>query len=153
MPRKFQDLGIIRAITQARKMLVKRNSEDLEFLVSRWLMEMQTFVASWGEFAPTLEDVVALTSLPLFGDAQIARFKLTDKDNKARHDALMQFLRKTKYGTSKKSTYLTWTCYFVDGAGKDSPFQLEALLAFGLVISYSQVHRRTVCTARCFLWR
>lgn len=92
MPKKFQDLGIMSAITRARKVSVERNSEDLEFLVSRWSTEMHTLVATWGEFGPTLEDVVALTSLPMFGDAQVAHFKCTDKDSKARHDALTQFL-------------------------------------------------------------
>lgn len=113
-------------------MSVERSSEDFEFLMLRWSIETHTFVASWGEFGPTLEDVVALTLLPLFGDAQVAHFKLTDKDSKVRHDALTQFLQKTKYGASKKSTYLTWASYFVDGAGKDSPFQLEAFLAYWL---------------------
>lgn len=70
----------------------RENSEDLEFLMSRWSTKMQTFVTAWGEFALTLEDVVALTSLPVFGDTQIAHFKLSDKDSKARYDALMQFL-------------------------------------------------------------
>lgn len=138
MSRKFQDLRIIRAITQARKMSVERSSEDFEFLMLRWSIETHTFVASWGEFGPTLEDVVALTSLPLLGDAQVAHFKLTDKDSKVRHDALTQFLQKTKYGASKKSTYLTWASYFVDGAGKDSPFQLEAFLAYWLITLYSR---------------
>lgn len=92
MPKKFQNLGIMRAITQARKESVERNSEDLEFLVSRWSTKMHTFVVTWGEFVPTLEDVVALTSLPMFGDAQVAHFKLKDKDSKARHDPLTQFL-------------------------------------------------------------
>lgn len=91
-----------------------------------------TFVASWGEFGPTLKDVAALTLLPLFGNAQVAHFKLTDKDSKARHDALTQFLQKTNYGASKKSTYLNWASYFVDGTRRDSPFQLEAFLAYWL---------------------
>lgn len=88
-------------------MSVERNLEDLEFLMSRWSIKTHIFVASWGEFGPTVEDVATLTSLPLFGDAQVAHFKPTDKDSKARHDALTQFLQKTKYGASKKSTYPT----------------------------------------------
>lgn len=69
MPKKFHDLGIMRAITQTRRMSVERNSEDLKFLMSRWSTKMHTFVTAWGEFAPTLEDVVALTLLPVFGDS------------------------------------------------------------------------------------
>lgn len=64
MCRKFQDLGILRAITQARKATVERDPKDLEFLLSRWSTEIHSFIAAWGEFGPTLEDVVMLTSLP-----------------------------------------------------------------------------------------
>lgn len=88
-------------------MVVERNPEDLKFLMSRWSTETHTFVTSWEEFGPTLEDIVALTSLPIFGDAQVVHFKLSDKDNKERYNALMSFLQKTKYGASKKATYFT----------------------------------------------
>lgn len=30
---------------------------NLEFLISRWSVESHTFIAVWGEFGPTLEDV------------------------------------------------------------------------------------------------
>lgn len=33
-------------------------------------MESHTFVAAWGEFGPTLEDVVVLTGLSIFDDVQ-----------------------------------------------------------------------------------
>lgn len=45
-----------------------RSHVDLEFLISLWSMETHTFVVSWGEFTPTLEDVVVLFHLPLFVD-------------------------------------------------------------------------------------
>lgn len=48
-----------------------------------------------------------LTSLPIFGDAQVANLKVSEGENKERHSALMSFLAKTKYGTSSKSTYLS----------------------------------------------
>lgn len=57
MPKNLHDLGIMRAITQAWKIAVERNSEDLEFLMSRWSTDIHTFVASWGEFGQTIEDV------------------------------------------------------------------------------------------------
>lgn len=72
MPKKLHDLGITRSITQARRMVVEWNSGDLEFLISRWSIEMHTFIPSWGEFSLTLEDVCVLTSLPIIGDAQVA---------------------------------------------------------------------------------
>lgn len=85
---------------------------------------------SCGEFVLTLEDVMMLTSLPVFGNVQVSHFKLSEKDNMERYNALMSFLQKTKYGASKKATYLTWASYFVDGTGKNEPFQFEAFLAY-----------------------
>lgn len=68
----------------------------------------------------------------IFDDTQVAHFKLTDKENRERHEALTTFLQKTKYGAAKKSTFLTWVTYFVDGPGSKSAYQLEAFLAYWL---------------------
>lgn len=132
MSKKFQDLGKLRAITQARKAAVERDPQDLEFLLSRWNTETHSLVAAWGEFGPTLEDVLVLTSLPIFGDTQVTHFKLTDRENRERHEALTTFLQKTKYGAAKKSTFLTWATYFVDRPGSKSAYQLKAFLAYWL---------------------
>ena len=40
----------------------------LETLIGRWSVKTHTFVLEWGEMTPTLEDVVALTGLELYGD-------------------------------------------------------------------------------------
>lgn len=73
-----------------------------------------------------------LTLLPNFGDTQVAHFKLTEKENKERHEALTSFLPKTKYSAAKKATFLTWATYFVEGPGNKSAYQLEAFLAYWL---------------------
>lgn len=100
MSKKLLELGIMRSITQARRTTVERNSKDLEFLLSRWSIETHSSVTSWGEFGPSLEDVMMLTSLSAFDNVQVAHFKLSDKENKERHNALTSFLQKTKYGTA-----------------------------------------------------
>lgn len=46
MSKKLNDVGIMRAITQVRKMAVERKTEDLEFLMSQWSTETHTFIAS-----------------------------------------------------------------------------------------------------------
>lgn len=48
-----------------------------------------------------------LTSLLVFGDAQVANLNFAEGASRERHNALMSFLLKTKYGTSNKSTYLS----------------------------------------------
>lgn len=44
---------------------VDRNLVDLVFLISRWSSYFHTFVAAWGEFCSSLEDVFMLTGLPV----------------------------------------------------------------------------------------
>lgn len=107
MSKKLLELRIMRSITQSRRIAVEKNSKDLVFLLSSWSIETHSFVTSCEEFSLTLEDVMMLTSLPAFDDIQVTHFKLSDKENKERHDALTSFLQKIKYGTAKKSTYLT----------------------------------------------
>lgn len=46
---------------------------DLEFLISRLSDESHTVVTACGEFCPTLEDVVVLTGLPVFGESKVIR--------------------------------------------------------------------------------
>lgn len=45
---------------------ITRVLEELEFLVSRWSVESQRFITAWGEFGPTLEDVLNVMALPLY---------------------------------------------------------------------------------------
>lgn len=52
----------------SRLLSLTRHHHDLEFLVSCWSVESHTFIALWGEFGPTLEDVMNLSTLHFFGD-------------------------------------------------------------------------------------
>lgn len=45
--------------------IINKSPLDLEFLISRWSVESHTFVAAWGEFGPTLEDVIVPTGLAI----------------------------------------------------------------------------------------
>lgn len=45
---------------------INRRHDNMELLILRWSIESHIFVVAWGEFRPTLEDVVALTVLPVF---------------------------------------------------------------------------------------
>lgn len=99
MKKLFNDMGISRAIAQARKMTVDRKPIDG---VSHVEMEHwgSTFVVAWMEFGPLLEDMAMLTSLPIFW-----RGSCCQPDNK-RFDTLTSFLLKSKYSTNKM-TYCT----------------------------------------------
>lgn len=52
---------------------------DIEFLISHWSIETHTFIAAWREFDLTLEDVMALSYLPIFGEETPLNFLKTDE--------------------------------------------------------------------------
>lgn len=64
----FNKIGIGKALTMAQTLFTNRKPLDLEILISRWSTETDTFVAAWGEFGPSLENVAVLTSLLFVGD-------------------------------------------------------------------------------------
>lgn len=59
---------IRKALENAKSLFVIRKHNGLELLISYWSIEIHTFIASWGEFRTTLEDVSAIVRLYLFGD-------------------------------------------------------------------------------------
>lgn len=52
-------------------------------------IESHTFIATSEEFGPTLEDVAALTCLPMFGESHVEDLALVEKDKKK-----LEFLNK-----------------------------------------------------------
>lgn len=72
MKKKLNEPGIMKATTIARKMVVDRKPADLKILMSSLSVDTHTFNTAWREFGPTLEDVIMLSSLSLFGEAQVA---------------------------------------------------------------------------------
>lgn len=72
-----------------------------------------------------------LTSLSLFGKAHATGLFLDREDHK-QVDFLTKFMSKSKY-SNNKSTYLSCAKYFDEGGeGNNSPFQVEAFLAYWL---------------------
>lgn len=66
-------------------MSVNRRHGDLEFLILRWSTKNHSFVVDCAEFGPTLEDVAALTMLPLYGDTHTMGVVLSENDNRKFH--------------------------------------------------------------------
>lgn len=89
------------------------------------------FVMTWGEFGLTLEDAAMLTSLPIFGEAQVANLVIPVGENKKRFEGLTSSQLKSKYST-KKLTYLSWGKYSVEGAEQNNPYQLNLFLTYWL---------------------
>lgn len=82
----------------------------------------------WGEFRPSLEDVVMLASLSMCDEARVANFNLSKGEDMKRFRALTSFLSKSKY-LRNKGTYLLWVKYFTGGAGRSSPHHVDGFLA------------------------
>ena len=56
------------SIVLFRDMDVSCMEDDLRVIFSQWCSEMHTFVAAWGEFTLTVEDVATLFALSITSD-------------------------------------------------------------------------------------
>lgn len=126
---------IRRALNLSKNLFIKRSPLDLKFLISRWSVELHTFVTIWGAFCPTLEDVVMLTSLTLLGEAKTVMMigssePILDDGDEARLIILNEALSDSK--VKDKSTYTTWINYLTEGVGAKTKVVLETMLAFYL---------------------
>lgn len=74
-------VGIRKALECLKSLSVIRNHSDLGHLISSW-SKTHTFVVPWGEFTPTLEDVVVITRLRIFGDQMLWRSFWREKTRK-----------------------------------------------------------------------
>ncbi|KAL4315632.1 hypothetical protein AHAS_Ahas15G0204500 [Arachis hypogaea] len=69
--RRLELAGVAEAIHTSAGLGVQRNGYDMSLLWQRWCFQTHTFLTSWGEFSPTLEDVVVLLQLPVFGSVDL----------------------------------------------------------------------------------
>ncbi|XP_059658415.1 uncharacterized protein LOC132304701 [Cornus florida] len=70
------------AVRNTRELTIPRDVHDLALLVSRWSRDTHTFVTSWGEFTPTIEDVVQLMCLNVFGEHNPGSWVLSEDEVK-----------------------------------------------------------------------
>ncbi|CAL9001554.1 unnamed protein product [Prunus brigantina] len=59
--------GVLDAIFISKACDIHIEAKMLRHVVRRWSTETHTFICSWGEFAPTVEDVANIFHLPLCG--------------------------------------------------------------------------------------
>lgn len=94
--------------------------------MSGWSTETHIFIPLWGELGPTLEDVVMLMLLPVFGDAQVANLNLA-KRRAERGKMLDDFLVEDQVRCFEEIDLLV-----LDTNGKNNPYQLDAFLGYWL---------------------
>lgn len=107
-----------------------RHHQDLELLISRCSVENHSFIVPWGEFGPTLEDVVSLTSLHLCGIVKAMGMVLEEGDE----DKLQQLtFAMASFMTPVKSTNSSWIRYFEEGEGSQCALVLGTLFSYLLI--------------------
>lgn len=139
---KLNRAGVKRSINITTAMDVKRDKAALAVLLARRNTCTHTFIVSWGEFTPTLEDVMELLQLLVFGDSDLAQFTLNSEEQKA-YDYLEKVItnsgkKSTKFpkkkaptqknegveekGGSRCPNYATWVRFFFEEFGPDGQF-------------------------------
>lgn len=116
---KILTVEVIKALDYLQIHSITRAHEDLKLLVSRWSVEIHTFVAACRQFGPTLEDVLNLMTLPLYEEANTTGLIFEGKDE----DKLQQLtatIGHSKATSSSKSKYASWFHCFDEGEGSRS---------------------------------
>ncbi|CAL8992922.1 unnamed protein product, partial [Prunus brigantina] len=99
----------------------------LRHVVWRWSASTHTFVCSWGEFTPTLEDVANISRLPICGDRSPFGIALTPEET----DNLAVLRRGAPTSPSTSLRFSNWVQYFGD-ANRQGPSRLAAFIALWL---------------------
>ncbi|CAL9021335.1 unnamed protein product [Prunus brigantina] len=95
--------------------------------ISKGCAATHTFVCSWGEFTPTLEDVSNISRLPICGDRCPFGVALTPEET----DKLAVLLRGAPTYPSTSLRFNNWIQYFGD-ANRQGPCRLAAFIALWL---------------------
>lgn len=72
-------------------------------------MESHTSIAAWGEFSPTLDNIVVLTMLPLYIKKNAMGMTLGENGTEKLEYRKFSL---TRVKSSGKATYTSWICFF-----------------------------------------
>ncbi|CAL9011406.1 unnamed protein product, partial [Prunus brigantina] len=119
--------GVLEAIFASKACDIHIEAMTLRHLVRRWSTETHTFICSWGEFTPTLEDAANIFRLPLCGSQDPFHISLTPEDG-----LKLETLRKgapTSPSTSLR--FSNWIQFFWN-SDRDEPCRLAAFISLWL---------------------
>ncbi|KAI5342822.1 hypothetical protein L3X38_010698 [Prunus dulcis] len=139
--------GVLDAIFISKACDIHIEAKMLRHVVRRWSIETHTFICSWGEFTPTLEDVANIFHLPLCGSVDPFHIVLTPEE-----ELKLGVLRKC--APTSPSTYLrfsNWIQFFGDG-NRDTPCHLTAFISLWLGDSTFEIFPKTAYMRGCFHW-
>ncbi|CAL9011853.1 unnamed protein product [Prunus brigantina] len=118
---------VLDAIFISKACEIHIEAKMLRHVVRRWSTETHTFICSWGEFAPTLEDVANIFRLPLCGSQDPFHIALTTEDK-----LKLETLRKgapTSPSTSLR--FSNWVQFFGD-VNRNESCRLAAFISLWL---------------------
>lgn len=75
---KINNVGIRKALTMAKTILIRRRHVDLEVLISCWSTESYTFIVACGRMWHDFRRVSALTCLPMLDDSHLIGITLDE---------------------------------------------------------------------------
>ncbi|CAL8168373.1 unnamed protein product [Prunus armeniaca] len=134
--------GVLDAIFISKTCDIHIEAKMLQHVVRRWSTETHTFICSWGEFAPTLEDVANIFHLPLCGNQYPFHIVLTLKDK-----LKLEILRKGAPTSPSTSLQFSNWIQFFGNVNRNEPCRLAAFVSYGLGDSSFVIFLKTVYTS------
>ncbi|CAL2263196.1 unnamed protein product [Prunus armeniaca] len=119
--------GVLEAIFASKACDIHIEAKTLRHLVRRWSTETHTFICSWGEFTPTLEDVANIFRLPLCGSQDPFHIALTPEDG-----LKLETLRKGAPTSPSTSLRFSNWIQFFGNSDRDEPCRLAAFVSLWL---------------------
>ncbi|CAL8121223.1 unnamed protein product [Prunus armeniaca] len=119
--------GVLEAIFASKACDIHIEVKTVRHLVRRWSTETHTFICSWGEFTPTLEDVANIFHLPLCGSQDPFHIALTPEDG-----LKLETLRKGAPTSPSTSLRFSNWIQFFGNSDRDEPCCLAAFVSLWL---------------------
>uniref|UniRef100_A0A2N9EW30 Aminotransferase-like plant mobile domain-containing protein n=1 Tax=Fagus sylvatica TaxID=28930 RepID=A0A2N9EW30_FAGSY len=108
----LQEAGVFEAIVISRGLNMYRDVIGIRHLVRRWCPATHTFFLAWGEFTVTIKDVANLLMLPILGDVDPTRLRLTAAESVIEEELIEGFGGKSASFGGHLAKHSTWVTTF-----------------------------------------
>uniref|UniRef100_A0A2N9FUN5 Aminotransferase-like plant mobile domain-containing protein n=1 Tax=Fagus sylvatica TaxID=28930 RepID=A0A2N9FUN5_FAGSY len=108
----LQEAGVFEAIVISRGLNMYCDVIGIRYLVRRWCPTTHTFFLAWGEFTVTIEDVANLLILPILGDVDPIRLRLTAAESVIEEELIEGFGGKSASFGGHLAKHSTWVITF-----------------------------------------
>jgi hypothetical protein len=129
----LQEAGVFEAIVISRGLNMYHDVVGTRHLVKRWCPATHTFFLAWGEFTVIIEDVVNLLMLPILGDVDPTRLRLTAAESMIEEKLIEGSGRKGASFGGHLAKHSTWvTTYYKRSDESEKYVRRAAFVAFWL---------------------